>query len=372
MLEMDGTVVHGNPAFERYFPDLGRQGVVPDSHPCTILTRFFSAIHPDDLAAVKRSWDLPFDEIPTIEFRVRIGADWRWLSWSMRRDRLGGHHRFYAVAHDITGRKQAEQTLASETAFRRAMEDSIWTGMRAIDNDERHHLCQPGLLPDDGLDGVELVGAVPPYPYWLETRTSTRSQGQLSAVIAGTAPATGMTHRMRRRDGSLLQVAMYVSPLIDENGEQTGWMASMTDVTEPNRIRHELAEAHVRFNTVLDELGAAVSVAPLAPKSSIDEPLLLSPIRQYRAAVFGATSARAATANCCYSAAARHGSDWVAARGTTSARASSAGSRSVRAGSSGSTATRCSWSWPTTSPPPAMPANCRSSRSSSCSRPRGS
>jgi C4-dicarboxylate-specific signal transduction histidine kinase len=56
---------------------------------------------------------------------------------------------------------------------------------------------------------------------------------------------------------------MYVSPLIDDRGEQSGWMASMTDITEPNRIRAELAAAHERFNTVLDELGAAVSVASL-------------------------------------------------------------------------------------------------------------
>ncbi len=305
VLEMDGTVVHGNPAFERYFPDLGRQGVVPDSHPCTILTRFFSAIHPDDLAAVKRSWDLPFDEIPTIEFRVRIGADWRWLSWSMRRDRLGGHHRFYAVAHDITGRKLAEQTLASETAFRRAMEDSIWTGMRAIDNDGRITYVNPAFCRMTGYDASELIGAQPPYPYWPDEDFDAH-QGQLSAVIAGTAPATGMTHRIRRRDGSLLQVAIYLSPLIDENGQQTGWMASMADVTEPNRIRHELAEAHVRFTTVLDELGAAVSVAPLAPKSSIDEPLLFAN-RQYRA-VFG-TSARGHRELLTGGPA---GSDWVA------------------------------------------------------------
>ena len=67
---------------------------------------------------------------------------------------------------------------------------------------------------------------------------------------------------------------MYVSPLIDENGEQTGWMASMTDVTEPNRIRRELAAAHDRFNTVLDELGAAVLGCAAAPRSRrCDEPL---------------------------------------------------------------------------------------------------
>jgi C4-dicarboxylate-specific signal transduction histidine kinase len=53
---------------------------------------------------------------------------------------------------------------------------------------------------------------------------------------------------------------MYVSPLLNDGGVQTGWMTSMTDITEPKRIRRELASAQERFTTVLEELDAAVSV----------------------------------------------------------------------------------------------------------------
>jgi PAS domain-containing protein len=56
---------------------------------------------------------------------------------------------------------------------------------------------------------------------------------------------------------------MYVSPLIDPKGHQTGWMTSMTDITEPKRIREELSASYERFTTVLESLDAAVSVAPL-------------------------------------------------------------------------------------------------------------
>ena len=56
---------------------------------------------------------------------------------------------------------------------------------------------------------------------------------------------------------------MYVSPLIDPKGHQTGWMTSMTDITEPKRIREELSASYERFTTVLESLDSAVSVAPL-------------------------------------------------------------------------------------------------------------
>ncbi|RYX88365.1 MAG: PAS domain-containing sensor histidine kinase, partial [Comamonadaceae bacterium] len=46
-------------------------------------------------------------------------------------------------------------------------------------------------------------------------------------------------------------------------GQQTGWMTSMTDITEPNRIREQLSASYERFTTVLEALDASVSVAPL-------------------------------------------------------------------------------------------------------------
>src|SRR3546814_3299947 len=44
------------------------------------------------------------------------------------------------------------------------------------------------------------------------------------------------------------------------NGEQIGWMTSMTDITEPKRIREALTAAHERFMTVLEGLDDAISV----------------------------------------------------------------------------------------------------------------
>src|SRR5678809_122107 len=53
---------------------------------------------------------------------------------------------------------------------------------------------------------------------------------------------------------------MYVSPLIDPKGVQTGWMTSMTNITEAKRIRDQLTASHERFTTVLEGLDTAVSV----------------------------------------------------------------------------------------------------------------
>ncbi|MGE0311385.1 MAG: PAS domain S-box protein [Lautropia sp.] len=252
VLETDGTVVRGNPAFEDYLgPPL------PNA-------RLFDRIHPDDRPAVDRAFSKPFERIPTLEFRVKQRNVWRWLSWSFSVDRGDdGRTRLYAAAHDITGRKQTEHALAAETAFRRAMEDSISTGMRVIDQDGRITYVNPAFCRMVGFDEEELVGTYPPYPYWAEEDFELNHRW-IRQTVGGEAPDTGIQSRVRRKDGRLLDVRMYVSPLIDDHGEQAGWMTSVTDITEPNRIRAELAAAHERFTTVLDELGASVSVSPLA------------------------------------------------------------------------------------------------------------
>ena len=44
-------------------------------------------------------------------------------------------------------------------------------------------------------------------------------------------------------------------------------MTSMTDITEPNRVREQLTASHERFTIVLEALDASVSVARWAARS---------------------------------------------------------------------------------------------------------
>ena len=217
---------------------------------------------------------------------------WRWLHWSLRRDADADAPRplLYAVARDVTERRNAELALAAETAFRQAMEDSMLTGMRAFDMDGRISYVNRAFCQMVGFDASELVGALPPYPYW-PAGSSEVNRESLSRVLRGDTPTSGFEVKVRRKDGSLFDARMYVSPLIDRHGRQTGWMTSMTDVTEPKRIREQLAAAHERFTTVLDELDAAVSVVARPPDGSVDHAELLFANRMYRS-LFGADSRR--------------------------------------------------------------------------------
>jgi hypothetical protein len=86
----------------------------------------------------------------------------------------------------------------------------------------------------------------------------------------------GIEVKVMRKDGSRFDARMYVSPLIDPRGQQTGWMTSMTNITEAKRIRDQLSASHERFTTVLEGLDASVSVL------SVQQGELLFVNRSYR------------------------------------------------------------------------------------------
>ena len=159
-------------------------------------------------------------------------------------------------------RQRAQEALVAETNFRRAMENSVLTGMRALDLQGRITYVNAAFCQMTGWSERELVGQVPPYPYWPDNEYD-NLQSQLREELSGKTIVGGFQVRVRRKNGSQFDARLYVSPLIDAHGQHTGWMSSMTDITEPNRIREQLSASYERFTIVLEALDASVSVAPL-------------------------------------------------------------------------------------------------------------
>ena len=159
-------------------------------------------------------------------------------------------------------RVQAQEALITETNFRRAMENSMLTGMRALDLEGRITYVNPAFCQMTGWSEDELVGRMAPFPYWPEQDREWLAE-RLEDELKGRSTQGGFEVRVKRKGGAIFDARMYVSPLIDPRGQQAGWMTSMTDITVSKKIREELSNSYERFTTVLEGLDAAVSVAPL-------------------------------------------------------------------------------------------------------------
>ena len=183
-------------------------------------------------------------------------------------------------------RMQAQQALISETNFRRAMENSMLTGMRALDLQGRITYVNAAFCQMTGWSEADLVGRTAPFPYWPDADRDLLA-ARLDDELQGRTTPGGFQVRVQRQSGDIFDARLYVSPLIDAVGKQTGWMTSMTDITEPNRVRQQLSESYERFTTVLEALDASVSVAPIGGSE------LLFANKMYRQWFGGATPGHA-------------------------------------------------------------------------------
>ena len=171
----------------------------------------------------------------------------------------------WSVLKQMQVRQEAEASLRKETSFRNAMEDSTPVGIRAHDMEKRITYVNRAFCEMTGWTSEELLGLTPPFPFWPDSRRDELVEKMNRAMKSdlNLVMRVGIEGAILKRDGSLIQTRTFIAPLINEKGKQTGWVTSLIDISEPKKIREELAASQERFTTVLEGLDAAVSVVSL-------------------------------------------------------------------------------------------------------------
>jgi PAS domain S-box-containing protein len=169
----------------------------------------------------------------------------------------------WSVLKQMQVRQEVETNLKTETSFRNAMENSTPVGIRAHDMEKRITYVNRAFCEMTGWSDKELLGLMPPFPFWPDSRRDELVEKMNRALKSDISAKTGIEGAILRQDGTLIQTRTFIAPLLNERGSQTGWVTSLIDISEPKKIREELAASQERFITVLEGLDAAVSVVDL-------------------------------------------------------------------------------------------------------------
>ncbi len=185
------------------------------------------------------------------------------------------------LARDVRRRAQAERALAEALAFRKAMEDSLSTGLRARDMQGVISYVNPAFCAMVGFSADELLAAAatqgraaapprPPRPpsqasqyappYWPPEYAALYQQRQQQRLEgSGRNPAElreGFETVFMRQNGERFPVMIYEAPLVDGQGLQTGWMSAVLDLSAQRRVedisrqQQERLQATARLATV--------------------------------------------------------------------------------------------------------------------------
>lgn len=166
------------------------------------------------------------------------------------------------LGKDVSRRLRAERELAEALAFRKAMEDSLVTGMRARDLQGRITYVNPAFCQMTGFGAQDLVGVTSPMPYWPPELADEYQQRQTVRLTGQLPTREGFESVFIRKDGSRFPVLIIEAPLINAAGAQTGWMSAILDMTDQRRME-ELSRAS------LERLQASARLATVGEMASL-------------------------------------------------------------------------------------------------------
>jgi PAS domain S-box-containing protein len=145
-------------------------------------------------------------------------------------------------------RRVEERTrdLQEAHAFRKAMEDSLLVGMRARDPEGRIIYVNPALCAMVGYSADELLGCLPPYPYWHPDDLEKQAR-ESDDALQGRAAPHGFESRLRHKDGHDVITMVYAAPLVDAQGVHRGWMSSVVDITAQKQAEARQRDQELRL-----------------------------------------------------------------------------------------------------------------------------
>ncbi len=155
--------------------------------------------------------------------------------------------------HEMRLVTRANAETQTEVAWRQSMEDSALVGLRARDADGRVLYVNKTLCEMVGYSRTELVGLMPPLPFWPPDAVDDMMARNLK-TLAGGAPKTGFETRWRHREGQLIDVMIFEARLVNAKGIHIGWMGSIIDISERKRLEEkdrlhgETLAQHARLN----------------------------------------------------------------------------------------------------------------------------
>lgn len=166
----------------------------------------------------------------------------------------------WLVRKHVHRRIQAEGALRKEYLFRQAMERSVQTGLRARDLTGKVLYVNEAFCRMVGWSENELVGRSPPMPYWPPNALD-EIRSVHDKILAGSGPTDAFELVFRRRSGESFTALIQESPLIDETGQQTGWMGSVVDISDRKIADENLTRQQERLQatTRLVALGEMAS-----------------------------------------------------------------------------------------------------------------
>jgi PAS domain S-box-containing protein len=212
--------------------------------------------HEDVVLTLEKIEALRSGKIPNYAIEKRYvrkdgSVVWSSTTVTLLRKESGEPERYIGIIQDISDRKQAEVALGRMAAVIEYSDDAIIT--KTLDSIIT--TWNPGATRVFGYDADEVVGK--PVTILIPPQQIDEEPGIIARLRRGERIDHYETVR-RRKDGSLINVSLTVSPIKDETGRITGASKIARDITRQKRAE-ELIREQANVLALLDATGRAIA-----------------------------------------------------------------------------------------------------------------
>ncbi len=168
-------------------------------------------------------------------------------------DEHGEIAHFIAIQQDITARKQMEETLYETNNTLRSLIESSPLAVIALDTQGKVQLWNPAAERVFGWSAHEVIGQLLPIfaPDQQEEFQAIFTQGLQGREFAN------LELRRRRKDGQMIDVSLSTAPLRGAQGNITGVMGILADITERKHMQARIM--HADRLSALGQLAASIA-----------------------------------------------------------------------------------------------------------------
>ena len=145
---------------------------------------------------------------------------------------------------DITG------SLQKEKAFRKAIENSIPSGIAVIDETGRQVYANQSFCRMTGWNEEELLGKKPPYVYW-SMQDIENINNAFRQTLDHNAPKEGFDLVFTHKNGTLIPVNVIIS-LFQQDNNETFFLANVIDITERKKSEEALKKSRLLLEASIE------------------------------------------------------------------------------------------------------------------------
>ena len=214
--------------------------------PAEFLGKHMSEVLPAEVVAsameaIKRA--LETGEPQTLEYPLELGGKLQQFEARIVRT---DDDKVLAAVRDITGRKQAEETLRSANEMLHALVQASPMAIVTLDRRENVEFWNPEAERMFGWSGAEVIGR----PLQIVSEEQREEFRANFARVIGGETLTGLEARRMRKDGSPIDIRGSIAPLWGPDGEVVGVVGMLDNVTEYKQL-----EAGARQSQRLEAIG---------------------------------------------------------------------------------------------------------------------